>query len=548
MPPTSHQLENSGQTLGAREDETPQQQQQQPQQQQQQQDVQPLSPRTSEARDRTEQDLDEDMRSESDLFTEHEKPSEEESIALKKLRISKEAYSSAWDDEMKNTLRPSCPDFVLDWVKMYGDKEPYNQDFDKARYADVPTCVYANPNYWFTQRGERKPEFPLEGHQPFTPGPLPHVHISDWRHLGNIQDQQQEQVKERKDSLLALVPHGGGREMNKAAKKIAQCFQEFLNSLRFKSYGGQSVDVTIHPPDPRNAGGPGSKNPFAQPWTFYVDIQEDPLDLMREFLLYQEHFAISPACSFSIHPLNSVNPQSWKLLVLASPYIMGPGAPHNSVIAMREATRRVVIDKLKAHRGYREHIAKLAANHIGHTGDHEQVFKTITDTYHLQPVVAETKDGETSAYILYARPLTSTRKENDTLKDLIREALCGVGSEHFYVNMRKIHVIDDSKKGVPPVVDCKLCKSETHTTAACPLPKTRGWRGLNATDLGRDGEPTAEKAGTSRDDQHATMEEVLNAIRGRTATSSPKGKKGRGGAAGRGRGQYGRGGRTAHRA
>ncbi|TBU38456.1 hypothetical protein BD309DRAFT_994448 [Dichomitus squalens] len=81
--------------------------------------------------------------------------------------------------------------------------------------------------------------------------------------------------------------------MKKAAGKIAQCFQEFLSSLHCESYGGRGVDVTVLPPDPRNPGGPGSKNPFAQPWTFYVQIQEDPKDLMRAFFLYQEHFALT---------------------------------------------------------------------------------------------------------------------------------------------------------------------------------------------------------------------------------------------------------------
>ncbi|TBU25591.1 hypothetical protein BD311DRAFT_741078 [Dichomitus squalens] len=201
------------------------------------------------------------MRSESDLFTERERSTEEESLALKKLRTSRETYSvskactiarehsplrkippqSAWDEEKKNIPTPVRLDIISDWVKAYGDREPYNLIYD---------------------------------------GRLESIGAT-------------EQVEEQKEFLLALVPHGGGREMKKAAGKIAQCFQEFLSSLHCESYGGRGVDVTVLPPDPRNPGGPGSKNPFAQPWTFYVQIQEDPKDLMRAFFLYQEHFALT---------------------------------------------------------------------------------------------------------------------------------------------------------------------------------------------------------------------------------------------------------------
>ncbi|TBU56965.1 hypothetical protein BD310DRAFT_1040145 [Dichomitus squalens] len=549
-------------TLGAPPDSQPQLLQQQQQQQQQQGPLPPFD----ETRSQTDRDSDDAMDAASDLFTERE-GSSEETVALKRLRTSRATYSvsrtdtinrelsplrkpppqSSWDKEPKKGQHPERPEALEDWVRLFGDTKSYNPEFDEARYSGIPTGFHANPNYWLTQIGKEKPALP-EGGEAFVTGPLPHIHISDWHHLGNIQDQQSAMVKERGKALLALVPHGGGREMNKAAVKIAQCFQEFLSSLRFEGLGGKGADVIVTPPDPRNAGGIGSKNPFAQPWTFYVDIQNDPADFLRAFLLYQEHFAISPLLSFSVYPLVSDNPQPWKLFVLMSPHLPRLDAAHNKVLAMRDATRNTIIGKLKAHQGYRDLVAKLATCNIGHTGDHEQVFMTVTDTYHLQPVTAETSDGTYPAYIFYARPITTGKKELDSLKSAIREALCGATGDHFYVNMRKIQVIDDAKSG-PAAVDCKLCKSETHITAECPLPKARGWRGLNASDLGRDGTTTNSNAGPAREDQGNFMEGVLGAIRGNGMTSSPRGKRGRGNAneRGRGRGGSGRGGWYANR-
>ncbi|TBU38455.1 hypothetical protein BD309DRAFT_820664, partial [Dichomitus squalens] len=122
------------------------------------------------------------MRSESDLFTERERSTEEESLALKKLRTSRETYSvskactiarehsplrkippqSAWDEEKKNIPTPVRLDIISDWVKAYGDREPYNLIYDEALHANLSTGV-----------DKDKPEFPMEGHKPFTPGPLP---------------------------------------------------------------------------------------------------------------------------------------------------------------------------------------------------------------------------------------------------------------------------------------------------------------------------------------------------------------------------------------
>lgn len=68
-----------------------------------------------------------------------------------------------------------------------------------------------------------------------------------------------------------------------------------------------------------------------------------------------------------------------------------------------------------------------------------------------------------------------------------------------------------------------LCKADTHRTADCPLPRTKGWKGLTVEDIGKEDKP--EKMSSEPEaDTRAAVNDVLGAIRGENPGSSGTGK------------------------
>ncbi|KAI0737437.1 hypothetical protein C8Q80DRAFT_1295507 [Daedaleopsis nitida] len=509
---------------------------------------------------RLQQERDEDMNSERDSSVPVPEPTEEH--WPKRLKTSRESYTvsnpgqslrdesplrkaptqCAWDRD--RILPPTPPPEYEEWVAMHASTRPFNPAFDKARYLSTPVYRHANPHFRLTNE-RADVETPMPGHDSFTPGPLPHIHISDWRHVGNVKDEQREMVERRCDTMLALVPHGGGRLMNTEGEMLAKMYGEYLSSFRFEGYGGDGIGVKVFPPDPKKAGGPGSQNPFAQPWSFLVDVSEDFCDILQRFLINQEHFGVDPARSFSIHPLQTTEPESWKLVTLISSYIDPPGSSHNDVLMQRAAVMETVKGRLGRDPTFRDLVGKLAANNIGHTGSREQMLATVLSSYHLELATIDTKEGPKKAFVLLGRPITSGREELARMRETIVNATCGTSGDHFYVGAHKVRVVDESKPGAP-TIDCKLCKSDMHRTVDCPLPNARGWKGITPTDLFKQqDEGTSSKASRALDDPRAIMNSLMGRMRGEEPFKpAARGGKQRGGksrgSSGSGHGQGGR--------
>lgn len=120
-----------------------------------------------------------------------------------------------------------------------------------------------------------------------------------------------------------------------------------------------------------------------------------------------------------------------------------------------------------------------------HTGICNQVFKMVTDSFHLEPASVDTKDSLHTAFILLAWPLAETSDKLKQLKKVMLEALCGcMCTDHFYMGTHKVMVTDDASPTATTSINCKLCKSNIHHTADCPLPKARGWHGIMVAVLG----------------------------------------------------------------
>lgn len=447
-------------------------------------------------------------------------PASSDSRKLRKL-----SPQSVWDKEWQDAMPVRPPPDLLDWNREHGLTTPYRRFYDETRWLAAPNARAGNPHYLVAPSPEgARPEQPLRGYLPFTPGPFPFTHISAWRHYGNIVEPQRDLITSQAATMLALVPLGGGRAMNKIAGALAQMYESWLKSLCFEGYDGQGAEVSVIPPDAKHPGSEASVNPFAQPWSYIVAIGNDPGSLVRDFLIDQQVFAISPECCFTIHSLTPKMTESWKTLVLtgAGSFLNTRSTVHNDIVNRKRELLNLIKDRLRAAPTFRSLIAKLAATYINHTGDREQVFQTVTSTYYFDVANTECEGGFSPALVLMTRPIAETRREREELRRLITEALCGPRCDHFYYHTRKITVYDDSK-APKPTVDCKLCKADTHRTADCPLPLTKGWKGLTAGDLGKEDKP--EKALSVLEvDTRAAVNDVLGAIRGETPGGSGSGK------------------------
>ncbi|KAI0742043.1 hypothetical protein C8Q80DRAFT_1286964 [Daedaleopsis nitida] len=439
--------------------------------------------------------------------------------AVKRLKTSRESYTVS---KTQQSLRDASPlrkppsQSTWDREKVplptpppeYHDTQPYNRDFDKARYLGMPAYRHANPHFQLTNTRPGV-ELPIPGYDTFTPGPFPAVKIADWRHTGNVKNEQREMVEANAENIVMLVPHGGGRVMNTKGEKFAKIYGEYISSFRFASYGGDN------------------------PWPFAVDLSEDFGDTLRAFLLDQQHFAVDSARSFSIHPLRTPQPDSWKPVLLLSPHINALGSSHNDVLMQRATILETMKSRLSKSSDFCELIGKLAANDIGHTGSREQMLQTVLASHHLELATTDTKDGPKAAFVLLGRPITNTRGEIMQLRETLIRAVCSVFGDHFYVGAHKVCVYDETRPGAP-TVDCKLCKADIHRTEDCSLPAARSWKGITPADLRTQYE--AEKAKVSRegDDPCALMS-------GDPPPKTPtRGRKQRGGG-GRGAGPSGRG-------
>ncbi|KAH9938949.1 uncharacterized protein BXZ73DRAFT_44236 [Epithele typhae] len=455
-----------------------------------------------------------------------------------------------WDENDAKRAPKQILRAVNEWIINMGPTEPFNPHYDEAIYSAPANHRNLNPHLKVTRQGD-PPELPLEGLDHFTVGPFPRTYIPPWRHTGNLEKGLTSLITNKGPSLLILIPHGSGRVMVAKGKQLAEKFQKILRAIRFKSYDGKGVMVTVQPPVPAKGGTTdleeAVKNPHAQPWGFIVDLTADHKGILREFLLYQEVFGYTPKRSFSIYPATSDDPfaQSWKLLVISGVGLQGTGLTHKLVIEQRRELLALVKNRLRTYQPYRSLIDTLAAVNLNYGGSSDTIFDTVAATFHLEPTtVQHADDGPIPGFIWMARPLTNDRKELTQLRDYMLMGICGhVKNATIFACNTVVSFTDDTKRG-PIRVDCKLCKSDIHRTADCPIPTARGWRGAKLANLGleEDAPPEGDSDDSEADD-HA-MDAVYASLQGGTRGTTARGGRGGGGNRGRGSGRgRGRGGR-----
>ncbi|KAI1792644.1 hypothetical protein LXA43DRAFT_1093299 [Ganoderma leucocontextum] len=343
--------------------------------------------------------------------------------------------------------------------------------YNPADFDGLPKARDENPHLQRTRKGPA-PQAPKGEHLIFTNEELPHAHVPDWNFAANVVNDQLARLDPLKPRLLA-VP---GK--NDKPKK------------------------------------------FAHPWAYFLEVPVDNAQL-REYLLWQEVFAVHPTLSFSIHPITEERP-SWMVMVLTG----ADGAVVDS-LAAKQAVLAEIKRKAWADVRYCTLAAELVASNWGVQDDVAARVKAATDAFDLVVARAEQHGTEkvVTAYILFAKPLSLVREEHEAV------VRCLTVGPYW----RGLYLLDVNRASVA----CKLCKDAAHCAADCLLPQTPGWQGPMVVDILSDADagPVAAGGGPS-------VQQQIQSVWKDAPTRGKRGgqSKSRGGGAGRASSRGGNGG------
>ncbi|KAI0743029.1 hypothetical protein C8Q80DRAFT_1273595 [Daedaleopsis nitida] len=354
---------------------------------------------------------------------------------------------------------------------------PYVAAFDDTTMAIAVRGE--NPHLLSTRNGGAI-ELPLPPHPVFPDTDFVHTHFATHKVFANVLRDQAEAVKAAGARALALVAHGGGQAMYKQTPEVATVVQTYIKGFAFQSNNNEGFDVKVYTPIPNKED---DGKPFAPPFAMFVKLPENA-DAIRTFLLQQEIFTVSPMLSFTA--VTTDNPQaSWKVLVITGDAIV-PGATHRYVENQKQVLLRAIkqaLERREVVSHFENLTSQLARANWGLTGTRKAIMNTALDTFSLEPATAEDAHGvAVPAYVLLAKPPAYEQTELEDWKAIVasRKSIW-VGMDRFDVNAAR--------------VDCKLCKSDIHRTADCPIATTEGWAGVTPETLAL---PAAMQGGAGR--------------------------------------------------
>ncbi|KAH9916363.1 uncharacterized protein B0H18DRAFT_1124276 [Fomitopsis serialis] len=156
--------------------------------------------------------------------------------------------------------------------------------------------------------------------------------------IANVCDEQAKVIKEAPDEFLAVLLYGGGASLFREQPRINRDVLSFMKTLRFEDEAPdadmddetlaaiietgtpEQVEAALRAQDDKNPdtkglkvvmpikNGPGNaRDRYSKPWAMFLTGGSPRL---REFLLYQQTFAISEKLAFSVTKIEAT-PPSW---------------------------------------------------------------------------------------------------------------------------------------------------------------------------------------------------------------------------------------------
>ncbi|KAI0353417.1 hypothetical protein OH77DRAFT_1427489 [Trametes cingulata] len=335
---------------------------------------------------------------------------------------------------------------------------------DPHDFAGLPTKEDENPHRWSNRRGDE----PVAKINPksvvYTDALLPRAHIPTYKFFGNIALQQEQALRSQSTTILAAVMHGGGQRFIARAPEKAAEIKSFLQQIVLDGMPpADQRTIEVYAPEMKRAK---DHNIFGQPWTYFIEL-DTGTNPLREFLLWQEVFALHDTLSFSVYPIDH-DKQPWTIMVLTG----APGAVLDTQGA-KETVLAGIKARLWANKEFCWFVAQQVAENWGFAGMMREAVKAAMDTLTATVVQAEDPSNARAvqqAYLVSGKPVSDDR---DAYRRWISFFTKPTKKDDHY--LRGLYVL----KVNMAVVDCKLCKDTTHCARDCPLPRTPGWQGVD---------------------------------------------------------------------
>ncbi|GLB44701.1 putative RNase H [Lyophyllum shimeji] len=317
---------------------------------------------------------------------------------------------------------------------------------DPSSMVDLPTDEDQNPSIQTSQRGEMD-HIPVDNATPFTRSVFPRVVIPYKLLVANLDSHIVEKIEESPpDTFLAVVAFGAG---NKFFREHPNANSEVLTFL--KTLGiGTNPDLSVARAVARNK--PNQRRDFERPWTMVLEGASDEL---KEFLVWQQTFAVSRDLAFNVLPFDT-GLSSWVIMNISGDAVQpGDAAKHKALgeikkVLWHDPRFRAIADKC------------LAAQNI--SGSCSERAVKATNPFNITFIDSDNAQGvHAPIWQLTGRPLSSDPAIQE-------EFLLNIRSHRYWVGMHML-VIDKR------IVNCVWCKSDTHPSHACPFPKVHDWLG-----------------------------------------------------------------------
>ncbi|CDO71548.1 hypothetical protein BN946_scf184911.g18 [Trametes cinnabarina] len=353
------------------------------------------------------------------------------------------------EDASQPNPRPLCP---LPQRAKEPEMTSIMHRFDPNAWDGLPTKTEENPHSRQTRIGE--PPAKLDSSVVnFTNARFHHAHIPSYKFFGNVA-QVQEDV----------------RYIRKSPERVEE-IKRFLTTITFEDVATEPPSVTVYVPEMRKES---DRNRFGQPWTFFIELDKASTTL-RDYLLWQEVFALHPALSFSVHAIVP-DRQPWTIMVLTGK----PGAVEDTPHAKKDVLAAIK-KTLWANADFCHFVAHQVADNWGEQGELDARVKAASDTLDIAVVSAEANGSErpVPAYLILAKPVSHDRAAHqEWIRHFKAPKVYWRGAYRLEVGQAQL--------------DCKLCKETTHCAWDCPLPKVPGWAGTTPESIYRPGTNSAK--------------------------------------------------------
>ncbi|KAF5377136.1 hypothetical protein D9757_001831 [Collybiopsis confluens] len=305
---------------------------------------------------------------------------------------------------------------------------------------------------------------PVSTPRPFTDANFPRTFFNREDSLAGWLKEQIETFNSHPELYLKVVPHGAGIKFYEDHPNFGAEVRQFIVGSTFGTEIAEEVYSELQVFRPTlPAQHPRDFWQFKKPWASIIKTDNRPI---REWLLHQQTFAISPQLTFHVTAIDTPEHHHWVL----GNFIIDTQQITEKLRLQCLATLMLAFWKDQNLRVRTEKIRKQGVqprdNEVPNLDD---IMLEATASWDLQVLrkgnpTEPGYDDPTTTLQLTGQPITTNDKDH---KDW-----CAA------IQKLKVFVNGDMKlTSAKTTVECAGCKSPSHYGHQCPFPKTDGWYG-----------------------------------------------------------------------